>query len=110
MRLEKEARDMETLADTLRHSQAKAAELEKTNKKLYNQTHMDRKAIVKLKEEVEVLKVKAARADKLQLDMSGLRERAEESSRVQAKLKVEGGGGQGGSSGQGSNGELPCRR
>ena len=93
MRLEKEARDMETLADTLRHSQAKAAELEKTNKKLYNQTHADRKEIVKLKEEVEVLKVKAARADKLQLDMSGLRERAEETSRVQAKLKVERGRG-----------------
>ena len=79
---------MDSLNDTLRHSQAKVAELEKTNKKLYNQTHTDRKEIVKLKEEVEVLKVKAARADKLQLEMSGLREKAEESSRVQAKLKV----------------------
>ena len=70
-------------------------ELEKTNKKLYNQTHTDRKEIVKLKEEVEVMKVKAARADKLQLEMSGLREKAEESSRLQAKLKVRGSRGYG---------------
>lgn len=41
---------MEKSMETLRHSQAKVAELEKTNKKLYSQTHDDRKEIIKLKE------------------------------------------------------------
>ena len=36
--------------EALRHSQAKVAELEKTNKKLYAQSHADRKGIIKLKE------------------------------------------------------------
>ena len=36
--------------EALRHAQAKCAELEKTNKKLYSQTHSDRKEIIKLRE------------------------------------------------------------
>ena len=50
LRLEKETREMEKNMEALRHSQAKVAELEKTNKKLYAQSHADRKGIIKLKE------------------------------------------------------------
>ena len=50
LRLEKEARELEKTMEALRQSQAKAAELEKTNKKLYAQTHTDRKEIIKLRE------------------------------------------------------------
>lgn len=50
LRLEKETREMEKNMEALRHSQAKVTELEKTNKKLYSQSHMDRKGIIKLKE------------------------------------------------------------
>ena len=41
---------MEKSMEALRHAQAKCAELEKTNKKLYSQTHADRKEIIKLRE------------------------------------------------------------
>ena len=41
---------MERSLEALRHSQAKVSELEKTNKKLYLQTHDDRRAIIKLRE------------------------------------------------------------
>lgn len=41
---------MEKSMEALRHAQAKCAELEKTNKKLYSQTHSDRKEIIKLRE------------------------------------------------------------
>ena len=41
---------MEKSMDTLRQTQAKCSELEKTNKKLYSQTHIDRKEIIKLRE------------------------------------------------------------
>jgi hypothetical protein len=41
---------MEKSMEALRHAQAKCAELEKTNKKLYSQTHSDRKELIKLKE------------------------------------------------------------
>lgn len=41
---------MEKSMEALRHAQAKSAELEKTNKKLYSQTHSDRKEIIKLRE------------------------------------------------------------
>ena len=50
LRLEKEAQEMEKSMEALRHAQAKCAELEKTNKKLYSQTHSDRKEIIKLRE------------------------------------------------------------
>ena len=50
LRLEKEAQEMEKSMEALRHAQAKCAELEKTNKKLYSQTHADRKEIIKLRE------------------------------------------------------------
>ncbi len=56
MRLEKEARELEKSMEQLRHSQAKVAELEKTNKKLYSQTHSDRKEIIKLKEVILVIR------------------------------------------------------
>ena len=49
-RLEKETREMEKNMEALRHAQAKVAELEKTNKKLYTQNHSDRKDIIKLRE------------------------------------------------------------
>lgn len=49
-RLEKETREMEKSMEALRHSQAKVAELEKTNKKLYSQNHSDKKDIIKLRE------------------------------------------------------------
>ena len=48
--MEKEARELEKTMESLRQSQAKAAELEKANKKLYDQTHKDRKEIIKLRE------------------------------------------------------------
>ena len=57
-RLEKETREMEKTMEALRHSQAKCTELEKTNKKLQEQTHSDRKEIIKLKEEMHTFKVK----------------------------------------------------
>ena len=41
---------MERSLEALRHSQAKVSELERTNKKLYSQTHTDKKGIIKLKE------------------------------------------------------------
>ena len=88
MRLEKEAREMEKTMESLRHAQAKATELEKTTKKLHAQSHADRKDIIKLKEENEVLKVKASRVDKLQVELSTQRERLEEANRVAPKLKV----------------------
>lgn len=50
LRLEKDNREMEKSLEALRHSQAKVAELERTNKKLYSQSHDDRKGIIKLKE------------------------------------------------------------
>lgn len=49
---------MEKTMETLRHSQAKVTELEKTNKKLQKQTHADRKEIVRLKEELLSFKSK----------------------------------------------------
>ena len=49
-RLEKETREMEKSMEALRHAQAKVSELEKTNKKLYSQSHSDRKEIIKLRE------------------------------------------------------------
>ena len=49
---------MEKTMEALRHSQAKLAELQKTNKKLQEQTHADRKQIVKMKEELQALKAK----------------------------------------------------
>ena len=49
---------MEKNVEALRHTQAKIAELEKTNKRLYEQGHIDKKEVIKLKEEVEILKVK----------------------------------------------------
>ena len=58
LRLEKETREMEKNVEALRHSQAKIAELEKTNRRLYEQGHEDKKEVIKLKEEVEILKVK----------------------------------------------------
>ncbi len=88
MRLEKEAREMEKSMESLRHSQAKCVELEKINKKLHSQTHSDRRDIIKLREEVEVLKVKASRVDKLQVELNTQRERVEESGRNSSKLKV----------------------
>ena len=50
LRLEKEARELEKTTEALRQSQAKSAELEKANKKLYTQNHTDRKEIIKLRE------------------------------------------------------------
>ena len=79
---------MEKSMESLRHAQAKCVELEKLNKKLHTQTHTDRREIIKLREEVEVLKVKASRVDKLQLELNSQRERVEESGRNSAKLKV----------------------
>ena len=49
---------MEKNVESLRHTQAKLTELEKTNKRLYEQGHEDKKEVIKLKEEVEILKVK----------------------------------------------------
>lgn len=79
---------MEKTVEALRHSQVKSAELEKTNKKLYTQAHSDRKEIIKLKEENEVLKVKASRVDKLQVELNSQREQLSEANRFAPKLKV----------------------
>ena len=49
-RLEKETKEMEKSLESLRHSQAKLAELERINKKLNSQSHEDKKEIFKLKE------------------------------------------------------------
>lgn len=88
IRLEKEAKEMEKAVESMRHAQAKCVELEKINKKLHTQTHMDRREIIKVREEVEVLKVKASRVDKLQLELNSQRERVEEAGRSSSKLKV----------------------
>ena len=74
--------------ESLRHTQAKAVELEKMNKKLHAQTHSDRRDLIKLREEVEVLRVKASRVDKVQMELNTQRERVEEASRNASKLKV----------------------
>ena len=143
---------MEKSREALRHSQAKVVELEKTNRKLYAQTHSDRKEIIKLREvralfvschtsgahvlllfppsptasppfflppcfsllpslsvpsssllpsspslpplspsqfsqEVEVLKVKSSRVDKLQVELNAQREKLEEAGRSVGKMK-----------------------
>ncbi len=44
--------------------------------------------ILLLPQEVEVLKVKASRVDKLQAELSTHRQRVEESSKLSARLKV----------------------
>ncbi|XP_065919238.1 girdin-like isoform X2 [Dysidea avara] len=88
LRLEKETREMEKNVESLRHTQAKLTELEKTNKRLYEQGHEDKKEVIKLKEEVEILKVKASRVDKLQNELTNQKERMEEVSKLQARLKV----------------------
>ena len=88
LRLEKEAKEMEKSMESFRHAQAKCVELEKINKKLHAQIHTDRKEIIKKREEVEVLKVKASRVDKLQVELNTQRERVEESGRNSSKLKV----------------------
>lgn len=80
---------MEKSLESLRHSQAKCVELEKMNKKLHSQTHTDRREIIRLREEVEVLKVKASRVDKLQVELNTQREKVEEAGRNTAKLKVQ---------------------
>ena len=49
---------MEKSMEAFRHSQAKIAELEKTNKKLQEHAHVDRKENVKLKEGLQALKAK----------------------------------------------------
>ena len=49
-RLEKETKEMEKSLETLRHSQAKLAEMERINKKLNSQSHEDKKELFKLKE------------------------------------------------------------
>ncbi len=57
-RLEKETKDMEQTMEALRHSQAKVAELEKTSKRLQEQTHVDRRENIRLREELQALKSK----------------------------------------------------
>ena len=79
---------MEKTMESLRHAQAKSVELEKINKKLHMRTHTDRREIIKLREEVEVLKVKASRVDKIQVELNTQRERVEEAGRNTSKLKV----------------------
>ena len=50
LRLEKEKIEMEKSVEISRNAQAKVSELEKTNKKLYAQSHSDKKEIIKLRE------------------------------------------------------------
>ena len=57
-RLERELKELEKTKESLRHSQAKFAELEKTTKKLNKQSHLDKKEIIRLKEEIELYKTK----------------------------------------------------
>ena len=59
-RLERQTKEMEKQMEAYRHSQAKVAELERTNKKLYDQTHTDRKEIIRLKEEMQSYKNKVS--------------------------------------------------
>ena len=49
---------MEKTMEALRHTQAKCSELEKGNKKLTEQTHADRREIIKLKEELHSSRAK----------------------------------------------------
>ena len=44
--------------EALRHTQAKCSELEKGNKKLMEQTHADRKEVVRLNQELQSSKAK----------------------------------------------------
>ena len=57
-RLEKELAEYEKTKESLRHYQAKVTELEKTTKKQNKQAHTDKREIIRLKEEVELLKTK----------------------------------------------------
>ena len=49
---------MEKSMEALRHAQAKCSELEKTNKRLQEQTLTGRKEFARLKEELQVFKTK----------------------------------------------------
>ena len=49
---------MEKTIESLRHSQAKVTELEKINKRLHEQSHLDKKELVKVKEELQSYKSK----------------------------------------------------
>ena len=71
-RLERQTKEMEKQMEAYRHSQAKVAELERTNKKLYDQTHADRKEIIRLKEEMQSYKnkVRELANDSVSLTMS----------------------------------------
>lgn len=59
-RLERQTKEMEKQVEAYRHSQAKVTELEKTNKKLYDQTHTRRKEIIRLKEEMQSYKTRVS--------------------------------------------------
>ncbi len=56
--MEKETKEMEKTMEALRHTQAKCSEMEKANKKLTEQTHADRREVIKLKEELHSSKAK----------------------------------------------------
>ena len=49
---------MEKTMEALRHTQAKCSELEKGNKKLVEQAHVDQREIIRLKEELQGSKAK----------------------------------------------------
>ena len=49
---------MEKTIESLRHSQAKVTELEKINKRMHEQSHLDKKELVKVKEELQSYKSK----------------------------------------------------
>ena len=51
---------MEKTIESLRHSQAKVTELEKINKRMHEQSHLDKKELVKVKEELQSYKSKVS--------------------------------------------------
>ena len=59
-----------------------------THTHTHTHTHTQQQQQQHTKQEVEVLRVKASRVDKLQVELNSLREKLEDASRSQAKLKV----------------------
>lgn len=87
-RLEKETQEMEKTMEALRHTQAKCSELEKGSKKLMEQTHVDRKVIIKLTEQLQSSKAKLERMEKLQIEMKNQEHQLEDMDAAKRKITV----------------------
>ncbi|KAI6659260.1 Girdin-like [Oopsacas minuta] len=84
---ERELGEIRGAKEQLSQAQYTNRELERTNLKLTNQQNTSRKENMRLKEEVELLKVKASRVDRLEIEVSDGKARAQEAERYHQKVK-----------------------